>query len=57
MFESNSEVLQTFERMVAARERGRRKLRKEDERRRRWQERQENETKRERRTNGQRKAA
>jgi len=57
VFAGNSEVLQTFERMIAARERGRRKLRKEDERRRRWQERQENETKQERRTNGKRKAA
>lgn len=36
-FVSKSETLLTFERMIAARERGRRKLRKEDERRRREQ--------------------
>jgi len=34
-FKRNSEALQIFERMIATRERGRRKLRKEDERRRR----------------------
>lgn len=34
-FEQNSEALQILERMISSRERGRRKLRKEDERRRR----------------------
>jgi len=57
VFAGNSEVLQMFERMIAARERGRRRLRKEDERRRLREARQENETKQERRTNGQRKTA
>jgi hypothetical protein len=32
VFERNSDVLQMFERMIAARERGRRKLRNEDDR-------------------------
>jgi hypothetical protein len=45
VFEGNREVLQTFERMIAARERGRRKLRKEDERRRWRQGRQKAESK------------
>jgi hypothetical protein len=39
--ERNSSVLQTFDRMIAAREKSRRKLRNEDELRRRRQERQE----------------
>ena len=44
VYAGNRDVLQMFERMIAARERGRRKLRREDERRRRRQGRQENET-------------
>ena len=42
--QQNSDALQMFERMIVARERGRRTLRKEDERRRRRQGRQEIET-------------
>ena len=38
VFEQKSDTLQIFERMIAARERGRRKLRTEDDRRRRRQE-------------------